>query len=195
MVREAGAVLITPAAAPVQREGAMLVQFSGQATSFGALAPGLCFAFERDGRPHIGLKVRDEAGGGAADACAVLWAEGGEGPALLALAPPGDCPVLSLTDATVQPTVDPAQIQTEGAGQREAGQLLLAEDRWLLVVGDGGGTALIDLASGARIRDARDAIRIRFRAWRIVQKGLGDEYDTICRHVVKRQSKVGFARG
>jgi hypothetical protein len=84
-------------------------------------------------------------------------------------------------------------IQTK-EGQREAGQLLLAEDRWLLVVGDGTGTALIDLKSGARIRDARDAIRIRFRAWRIVQKGLGDEYDTICRHVVKRQSKVGFAR-
>ena len=172
----------------------MLVQFSGQATSFGALAPGVCFAFERDGRPSIGLKVRDEASGGAATACAVLWAEGGDGPALLASAPPGDSPVLSLPDATVQPTVDPAQIQTEGTGQREAGQLLLAEDRWLLVVGEGGGTALIDLASGARIRDARDAIRIRFRAWRIVQKGLGDEYDTICRHVVKRQSKVGFAR-
>jgi hypothetical protein len=173
----------------------MLVQFSGQATSFGALAPGLCFAFEREGRPHIGLKVRDEAGGSAADSCVVLWAEGGDGPALLAQAPPADGPVLSLPDAMVQPTVDPAQIQAEGTGQREAGQLLLAEDRWLLVVGDGVGTALIDLASGARVRDARDAIRIRFRAWRIVQKGLGDEYDTICRHVVKRQSKVGFARG
>jgi hypothetical protein len=173
----------------------MLVEFSGQATSFGALAPGLCFAFEREGRPHIGLKVRDEAGG-AADPCVVLWAEGGEGPALLAQAPPADCPVLALPDALVQPALDPAHIQTEGTGQREAGQLLLAEDRWLLVVGDGGnGTALIDLKTGARIRDARDAIRIRFRAWRIVQKGLGDEYDTICRHVVRRQSKVGFARG
>jgi hypothetical protein len=139
--------------------------------------------------------VRDEAGG-AADPCVVLWAEGGEGPALLAQAPPADCPVLALPDALVQPALDPAHIQTEGTGQREAGQLLLAEDRWLLVVGDGGnGTALIDLKTGARIRDARDAIRIRFRAWRIVQKGLGDEYDTICRHVVRRQSKVGFARG
>ena len=170
----------------------MLVQFSGQATTFGALAPGLCFAFEREGRPQIGLKVRDEAGG--ADSCAVLWAEGGDGPVLLAQALPADCPVLSLPDAMFQPAVDPAHVQTEGTGRREAGQLLLAEDRWLLVVGEGGGTALIDIKSGARIRDARDAIRIRFRAWRIVQKGLGDEYDTICRHVVKRQSKVGFAR-
>jgi len=170
----------------------MLVQFSGQATSFGALAPGLCFAFEREGRPHIGLKVRDDAGG--ADSCVVVWAEGGEGPALLSLPPPNDCPVLSLPDAMFQPAADPTQIQTEGTGQREAGQLLLAEDRWLLVVGDGAGTALIDIKAGARIRDAQDAIRIRFRAWRIVQKGLGDEYDTICRQVVKRQSKVGFAR-
>jgi hypothetical protein len=182
-----------PATAHLQWEGAMLVQFSGQATTFGALAPGLCFAFEREGRSRIGLKVRDEAGG-SADSCAVIWAEGGDGPALLAQAPPGDCPVLSLPDAMFQPTVDPAQVQTAGAAQREAGQLLLAEDRWLLVVADGGGTALIDIKSGVRIRDARDAIRIRFRAWRIVQKGLGDEYDTICRHVVKRQSKVGFAR-
>ena len=55
-------------------------------------------------------------------------------------APPGDCPVLSLPDAMFQPAVDPAHIQTEGTGQREAGQLLLAEDRWLLVVGDGTGT-------------------------------------------------------
>lgn len=171
----------------------MLIQFSGQATSFGALAPGLCFAFEREGRPQIGVKLRDEAG--SAGACAVLWGEGGDGPALLPQAPPPDCPVLALPDALVQPTVDPAQIQTEGTGRREAGQLLLAEDRWLLVVGDGSGTALIDLTAGARIHDARDAIRIRFRAWRIVQKGLGDEYDTICRHVVKRQSRVGFARG
>ena len=170
------------------------IHFSGQATTFGALTPGLCFAFERDGRPHIGFKVRDEAGAGA-DSCVAVWAEGGDGPALLAEAPPGDCPVLSLPDAMFQPALDPAHIQTEGTGQREAGQLLLAEDRWLLVVGDGGGTALIDLKAGARIRDARDAIRIRFRAWRIVQKGLGDEYDTICRYVVKRQSKVGFARG
>jgi len=170
----------------------MLVQFSGQATTFGAIEPGLCFAFEHAGKAHIGLKARDEAGGG--DSCAVVWAEGGDGPALLAQAPPGDCPVLSLPDALFQPSVDPAQIQTEGTGQREAGQLLLAEDRWLLVVADGGGTALIDLKSGGRIRDARDAIRIRFRAWRIVQKGLGDESDTICRHAVKRQSKVGFAR-
>jgi hypothetical protein len=171
------------------------IHFSGQATTFGAIAPGLCFAFERAGRPQIALKVRDEAGGDAADACAVLWAEGGDGPALLAAAPAADCPVLALPEALVQPTVDPGQIQTEGTGQREAGQLLLAEDRWLLVVGDGAGTALIDLKTGARIRDARDAIRIRFRAWRLVQKGLGDEYDTICRYVVKRQSKVGFARG
>ncbi len=173
----------------------MLVQFSGQATTFGALDPGLCFAFERAGRAQIGLKMRDDAGGGAADSCVIVWAEGGDGPALLAETPSGDCPVLSLPDAMFQPALDPAHVQTEGTGQREAGQLLLAEDRWLLVVGDGGGTALIDLKSGARIRDARDAIRIRFRAWRIVQKGLGDEYDTICRHVVKRQSKVGFARG
>ena len=172
----------------------MLVQFSGQATSFGALAPGLCFAFELKGKAHIGLKVRDEAGGGAVDSCVVVWSDGGNGPALLPEAPPGDCPVLSLPDAMFQPSVDPAHVQTEGTGQREAGQLLLAEERWLLVVGDGGGTALIELKSGARIRDARDAIRIRFRAWRIVQKGLDDEYDTICRHVVKRQSKVGFAR-
>jgi hypothetical protein len=171
----------------------MLVQFSGHATSFGALAPGLCFAFERGGRPQIGIKLRDEAGGG--DCCAVLWAEGGDGPALLPQAAPADCPVLALPEAMFQPTVDPAQIQAEGAGQREAGQLLLAEERWLLVVGDGAGTALIDLKAGTRIRDARDAIRIRFRAWRLVQKGLGDEYDTICRHVVKRQSTVGFARG
>jgi hypothetical protein len=168
------------------------ILFSGQATTFGALAPGLCFAFEREGRPHIGLKARDEAGG--SDSCVVIWAEGGDRPALLPQAPADDCPVLSLPDAMFQPALDPAHIQTEGTGQREAGQLLLAEDRWLLVVGDGGGTALIDIKSGARIRDARDAIRIRFRAWRIVQKGLGDEYDTICRHVVKRQSKVGFAR-
>jgi hypothetical protein len=173
----------------------MLVQFSGQATTFGALDPGLCFAFERAGRAQIGLKMRDDAGGGAADSCVIVWAEGGDGPALLAETPSGDCPVLSLPDAMFQPALDPTHVQTEGTGQREAGQLLLAEDRWLLVVGDGGGTALIDLKSGARIRDARDAIRIRFRAWRIVQKGLGDEYDTICRHVVKRQSKVGFARG
>jgi hypothetical protein len=169
----------------------MLVQFSGQATTFGAIEPGLCFAFERAGKAHIGLKVRDEAGGG--DSCAVVWAEGGDGPALLAQAPPGDCPALSLPDALFQPSVDPAQIQTEGTGQREAGQLLLAEERWLLVVGDGSGTALLDLKTGARIRDARDAIRVR--AWRVVQKGLGDEYDTICRHTVKRQSKVGFTRG
>jgi len=172
----------------------MLVQFSGQATTFGALDPGLCFAFEREGKAHIGLKVRDDGGGSAADACVVVWAEGGDGPAFLPEAPPRECPVLSLPDAMLQPAVDPAHIQTEGTGQREAGQLLLAEDRWLLVVGDGGGTALIDLKSGARIRDARDAIRIRFRAWRIVQKGLGDEFDTICRYAVKRQSKVGFAR-
>jgi hypothetical protein len=172
----------------------MLVQFSGQATSFGAIEPGLCFAFERAGKAHIGLKVRDEAGAAGGDSCVALWAEGGDGPALLPEAPAGDCPVLSLPDAMFQPAVDPAHIQTEGTGQREAGQLLLAEDRWLLVVGEGGGTALIDIKSGARIRDARDAIRIRFRAWRIVQKGLGDEYDTICRHAVKRQSKVGFAR-
>jgi hypothetical protein len=171
----------------------MLVQFSGQATTFGAIEPGLCFAFERAGKAQIGLKVRDEAGGG--DSCAVVWAEGGDGPALLRQAPPADCPVLSLPDALFQPSVDPAQIQTEGTGQREAGQLLLAEERWLLVVGDGGGTALIDLKAGTRIRDGRDAIRIRFRAWRIVQKGLGDEYDTIGRYTVKRQSKVGFTRG
>jgi len=171
----------------------MLVQFSGQASTFGAVDPGLCFAFEREGKAHIGLKVRDDAG--ASDSCAVVWAEGGDGPALLAEALPSDCPLLSLPAAMFQPAVEPAHIQTEGTGQREAGQLLLAEDRWLLVVGDGGGTALIDVESGARVRDARDAIRIRFRAWRIVQKGLGDEYDTICRHVVKRQSKVGFARG
>src|SRR5215470_2328229 len=125
MVRGAAVALYASASAPLQREGTMLVQFSGHATSFGALAP----------------------------------------------APAGDCPVLSLPDALVQPTVDPAQIQAEGTGQREAGQLLLAEDRWLLVVGDGGGTALIDLKAGTRIRDARDAIRVRFRAWRLVQKG------------------------
>src|SRR5262245_19401757 len=95
--------------APQQREGAMLVQFSGQATSFGALAPGLCFEFEREGRPQIGVKLRDEAAG--ADSCAVLWAEGGDGPALLSQAPPSDCPVLALPDALVQPTVDAAQIQ------------------------------------------------------------------------------------
>ncbi|HUL05852.1 MAG TPA: hypothetical protein VLV76_05930 [Candidatus Acidoferrum sp.] len=169
------------------------VFFSGQATTFGALAPGLCFAFERAGRAQVGIKLRDETGGG--DFCAVLWAEGGDGPALLPQAPPADCPVLALPEAMFQPAVDPAQIQTEGTGQREAGQLLLAEERWLLVVGDGAGTALIDLKAGTRIREARDAIRIRFRAWRLVQKGLGDEYDTICRHVVKRQSTVGFARG
>lgn len=171
----------------------MLVQFSGQASTFGAVGPGLCFAFEREGKAHIGLKVRDDAGG--SDSCAVVWAEGGDGPALLAEALPSGCTLLSLPAAMFQPAVEPAHIQTEGTGQREAGQLLLAEDRWLLVVGDGGGTALIDVESGARVRDARDAIRIRFRAWRIVQKGLGDEYDTICRHVVKRESKVGFARG
>lgn len=171
------------------------VFFSGQATTFGALAPGLCFAFAHAGRPHVGLKLRDEAEGAASDSLAVLWTEGGDGPALLPQALPADCPVLALPDAMFQPTVDPAQIETEGTGQREAGQLLLAEDRWLLVVGDGSGTALIDLKAGTRIRDARDAIRIRFRAWRIVQKGLGDDYETICRHVVKRQSKVGFARG
>jgi hypothetical protein len=169
------------------------VFFSGQATTFGALAPGLCFAFERAGRPRIGIKLRDEAGAG--DSCVLLWAEGGDAPTLLPQAPSADCPVLALPEALVQPAVDPAQIQTEGTGQREAGQLLLAEDRWLLVVGDGAGTALIDLKAGTRVRDARDAIRIRFRAWRLVQKGLGDEYDTICRHVVKRQSTVGFARG
>ena len=172
----------------------MHVHFGGQATTFGALESGLCFAFEREGRPHIGLKVRDEAGDSAVNACVVVWGEGGDGPALLPTAPPNDCPVLAMPDAMFQPAVDPGQIQAEGTGQREAGQLLLAEDRWLLVIRDGGGTALIDIKTGSRIRDARDAIRIRFRAWRIVQKGLGDEYDTICRHVVKRQSKVGFAR-
>ncbi len=52
----------------------MLVQFSGQASTFGAVDPGLCFAFEREGKAHIGLKVRDDAGGG--DSCAVVWAEG-----------------------------------------------------------------------------------------------------------------------
>lgn len=110
---------------------------------------------------------------------------------------PAPCRTLSGLSLRWSPAhaVDPAHVQTEGTGQREAGQLRLDADRWLLVVGDGGGTALIDVESGARIRAARDAIRIRFRAWRIVQKGLGDEYDTICRHVVKRQSKVGFARG
>jgi hypothetical protein len=102
----------------------MLVQFSGQATTFGVIEPGMCFAFERDGRPHIGFKVRDEAGGG--DSCVAVWAEGGDGPALLPEAPPGDCPVLSLPDAMFQPAPDPAHIQTEGTGQREAGQLLLA---------------------------------------------------------------------
>ena len=169
------------------------VFFSGQATTFGALAPGLCFALERAGRAQVGIKLRDETGGG--DLCAVLWGEGGDGPALLPQAPPADSAVLALPEAMFQPAVDPAQIQTEGTGQREAGQLLLAEERWLLVVGDGAGTALIDLKAGTRIREARDAIRIRFRAWRLVQKGIGDEYDTICRHVVKRQSTVGFARG
>ena len=172
----------------------MLVNFTGQATTFGAIEPGLCFAFEREGRPHIGLKVRDEGVGGATDPCIAVWTEGGDAPSLLPLAPPNDCPVLALPQAMFQPAVDPGQIQTEGTGQREPGQLLLAEDRWLLVVRDGSETALVDIKTGARVRDARDAIRIRFRAWRIVQKGLGDEYDTICRYAVKRQSKVGFAR-
>jgi hypothetical protein len=176
-----------------RREGSVLVHFSGQATTFGALDPGVCFAFEREGKAHIGLKARNEAGGG--DRCAVVWAEGADGPALLPEAPPADCPVLSLPDAIFQPAVDPGQIQAEETRQREAGELLRTEDRWLLVVADGGGTALIDLVSGACLRDASDAAGIRFRAWRVVQKGLGDEYDTICRHAVRRQSRVGFARG
>jgi hypothetical protein len=94
----------------------MRVQFSGQATSFGAIEPGLCFAFERAGKAHIGLKVRDEAGAGGGDSCVAVWAEGGDGPALLPEAPASDCPVLSLPDAMFQPAVDPAQVQTEGTG-------------------------------------------------------------------------------
>jgi hypothetical protein len=173
----------------------MFVQFSGQATTFGALAPGLCFAFELKGKAHIGLKVRDDRGGRAADSCVAVWTEGGDGLAYLPAAPPSDCPVLSLPDAMFQPAVDPAQVQTDSTAPREAGMLLLVEDRWMLVVGDEGGTALIDVKSGAPVRGLTEASGVRFRAWRIVQKGLGDEYDTICRYIVKAQSKVGFTRG
>jgi len=94
-------------------------------------------------------------------------------------APPGGLSVRVLPDAMFQPAVDPAHVQTEGRGSASRA-LLLAEDRWLLVVGDGNARRLIDIKSGARIRDARDAIRIRIRAWRIVQKGLATSYDTIC---------------
>ena len=82
-----------------------------------------------------------------------------------------------------------------GAAAREPGMLLLVEERWLPAVSDAGGTALVDLKAGAPVRGLKATSGICFRAWRLVQKGLGDEYDTICRNVVKRQSKVGFARG
>ncbi len=172
-----------------------LVQFSGQATTFGAIEPGVCFAAELRGKTHIGLKVRDDRGGRGADACVIVGPDAADGPAILATPPRSEWPVLALPEALFQPSADPAHIEPDGPAPREAGMLLLADDRWLLVVGDEGGTALVDLKSGAPVRGPKAASGIRFRAWRIVQKGLGDEYHTICRHVVKTESKVGFARG
>lgn len=73
--------------------------------------------------------------------------------------------------------------------------LLLVEDRWMSVVGDEGVTALVDVKSAPPVRDLTEASGVRFRAWRIVRKGLGHEYDTICRYIVKAQSKAGFTWG
>jgi len=95
----------------------------------------------------------------------------------------------------IQPSLDPAQIQADGAAAREPGMLLLVGERWLLAVSDEGGAALVDLKSGAPVRGLKETGGLCFRSWRLVQKGLGDEYETICRHVLKRQSTVGFARG
>jgi len=167
--------------------------FSGQATTFGAVEPGVCFATELREKTYIGLKVRDAAGAG--DACVMLGPDAGEGPGYLAVPPAREWPVLALPDAMFQPSLDPQHIQANGAAGPEPGMLLLVEERWLLAVSDDAGSALIDLRSGVPARGAKGTGGIRFRAWRIVQKGLGDDYETICRHVVKRQSKVGFARG
>ena len=52
--------------------------FSGQATTFGAVEPGVCFATELREKTYIGLKVRDAAGAG--DACVMLGPDAGEGP-------------------------------------------------------------------------------------------------------------------
>jgi hypothetical protein len=174
-----------------------LVHFSGQATTFGAIEPGVCFAAELRAKTLIGLKIRDDRGGRGADACVIVWSDAGDAPAAVSPPPRGEWPVLALPEAMFQPSVDPAHIEADGAAAREAGMLLLAADRWLLVIGEEGGTALVDIKSGAAIRGLKAAAvaGIRFRAWRIAQRGLGDEYHTICRHVVKTESKVGFARG
>jgi len=169
--------------------------FSGQATTFGAIAPGLWFATELRGKTYIGLKVKDAAAASATDACVILGPAAGEGPGYLAVPPASEAPVLALPEAMVQPSLDPAQIQADGAAAREPGMLLLVGERWLLAVSDENGTALVDIGSGTPVRGPKETGGLCFRSWRLVQKGLGDEYETICRHVVKRQSTVGFARG
>lgn len=171
------------------------IHFTGQATTFGAIEPGLWFATELRGKTYIGLKVRDAAAASAADACVMLRAEAGEGPGYLAVPPASEAPVLALPEAMVQPSLDLAQIQADGAATREPGVLLLVGERWLLAVSDERGTALVDLKSGTPVRGLKESGGISFRAWRLVQKGLGDEYETICRHLARRQSTVGFTRG
>jgi hypothetical protein len=172
----------------------MIVQFSGHATIFSALEPGACFAAELGGRTQIGVKSRDDSGGRTVDSCAVIAANSGEAPRLLPERPLAEWPVLALPEAIFQPSADPAYVQTETAATPEAGMLLLVADRWLITVIAADGTALVDIKSGSIFRGVKDPVRVAFRAWRIVQKGLGDEYDTICRYAVKGQSKVGFAR-
>jgi hypothetical protein len=53
--------------------------------------------------------------------------------------------------------------------------LLLAEDCWFMAAADDSGTALVDIKAGTTIRRLKEPIRVVVRAWRIFQKGLGDE--------------------
>lgn len=157
-----------------------IVRF-GESTSFGALKPGACFAFEEDDSGKLGLKL-------AGESCVVL---GREPPALRELS--ADTPVFQLADAKFMPSPDPSHLRA-GKSRPESGNALLCGERLLLLVETPSGGSYVDVQSGAIVPDLAAVPTVIFTAWRIVQKWLDDEYHTLCLYETRGQKTLGFQR-
>jgi hypothetical protein len=178
----------------------MQIHSSARATSFSDLEMGSCFVFRFGDKTQIGIKISQEINGRDVPACALLWPghpDLVQRPALIQ----GDAvtrsgPVVALPTALLIPSPDPAHAEIGTSQDLEPGLLILLGDRWILCVGTGhDGIAAFEIATGAAVNSIDPDAAVHVRSWRIVEKGPGDRYETICSFEIKRSAPFGFSAG